>query len=74
MSVRRPSSRAHELVGEGMMQWAPDHQHIVANWDYTVENDEDRRVTTWASERAVIRVGRRAEGVPGENRGLPAAR
>jgi hypothetical protein len=31
--------RAYELVGEGMMQWAPDHQHVVANWDYTVEND-----------------------------------
>lgn len=31
--------RAYELVGEGMMQWAPDHKHVVANWDYTVEND-----------------------------------
>jgi hypothetical protein len=31
--------RAYELVGEGMMQWAPDHQHVVADWDYTVEND-----------------------------------
>jgi predicted small lipoprotein YifL len=31
--------RAYELVGEGMMQWAPDHQHVVAYWDYTVEND-----------------------------------
>jgi hypothetical protein len=31
--------RAYELVGEGIMQWAPDHQHVVANWDYTVEND-----------------------------------
>jgi hypothetical protein len=31
--------RAYELVGEGMMQWAPDHEHVVANWDYTVEND-----------------------------------
>ena len=31
--------RAYELVGEGVMQWAPDHQHVVANWDYTVEND-----------------------------------
>ena len=31
--------RAYELVGEGMMQWAPDHKHIVASWDYTVEND-----------------------------------
>ena len=31
--------RAYELVGEGMMQWAPDHRHVVANSDYTVEND-----------------------------------
>jgi hypothetical protein len=31
--------RAYELVGEGTMQWAPDHRHVVANWDYTVEND-----------------------------------
>jgi hypothetical protein len=31
--------RAYELVGEGMMQWAPDRQHVVAYWDYTVEND-----------------------------------
>jgi hypothetical protein len=31
--------RAYELVGEGMMQWAPDHHHVVAYWDYTVEND-----------------------------------
>lgn len=31
--------RAYELVGEGMMQWAPDHEHVVAYWDYTVEND-----------------------------------
>jgi hypothetical protein len=31
--------RAYELVGEGMMQWAPDHQHVVGYWDYTVEND-----------------------------------
>ena len=31
--------RAYELVGEGVMQWAPDHKHVVANWDYTVEND-----------------------------------
>lgn len=31
--------RAYELVGEGMMQWAPDHRHVAANWDYTVEND-----------------------------------
>ena len=31
--------RAYELVGEGMMQWAPDHEHVVGDWDYTVEND-----------------------------------
>lgn len=31
--------RAYELTGEGMMQWAPDHKHVVAYWDYTVEND-----------------------------------
>jgi hypothetical protein len=31
--------RAYELVGEGMMQWAPDHRHVVADWDYTVEID-----------------------------------
>jgi hypothetical protein len=31
--------RAYELAGEGMMQWAPDHKHVVAYWDYTVEND-----------------------------------
>ncbi len=31
--------RSYELVGEGMMQWAPDHTHVVGYWDYTVEND-----------------------------------
>jgi hypothetical protein len=31
--------RAYELVGEGMMQWAPDRRHVVADWDYTVEID-----------------------------------
>ena len=31
--------RAYELVGEGQMQWAPDHRHFVGDWDYTVEND-----------------------------------
>ena len=31
--------RSYELVGEGMMQWAPDHTHVVGDWDYTVEND-----------------------------------
>jgi hypothetical protein len=31
--------RAYELVGEGTMQWAPDHRHVVGNWDFSVEND-----------------------------------
>ena len=31
--------RAYELVGEGQMQWAPDHKHVVAIFDYEVEND-----------------------------------
>jgi hypothetical protein len=31
--------RSYELVGEGMMQWAPDHRHVIGDWDYTVEND-----------------------------------
>jgi hypothetical protein len=31
--------RSYDLVGEGMMQWAPDHKHVVGYWDYTVEND-----------------------------------
>jgi hypothetical protein len=31
--------RAFELVGDGTMQWAPDHEHVLANWDYSVEND-----------------------------------
>lgn len=31
--------RAYELVGEGVIQWAPDHRHVVADWDYSVEND-----------------------------------
>jgi hypothetical protein len=31
--------RSYELTGEGMMQWAPDHEHVVGYWDYTVEND-----------------------------------
>jgi hypothetical protein len=44
-SVLRPGQtltfrlRAYELTGEGMMQWAPDHEHVVGDWDYTVEND-----------------------------------
>jgi hypothetical protein len=31
--------RAVMPVGEGLMRWAPDGQHIVAKWDYQVEND-----------------------------------
>jgi hypothetical protein len=31
--------RAYELTGEGVMQWSPDHEHVVATWDYEVEND-----------------------------------
>jgi hypothetical protein len=31
--------RAYQLVGEGTMQWSPDHRHEAAIWDYTVEND-----------------------------------
>jgi hypothetical protein len=31
--------QAYELVGEGQMQWAPDHKHVVAYWDYSVEID-----------------------------------
>jgi hypothetical protein len=31
--------RAVMPVGEGLMRWAPDGRHIVAKWDYQVEND-----------------------------------
>ncbi len=31
--------RAIMPVGEGLMRWAPDGDHIVAKWDYQVEND-----------------------------------
>jgi len=31
--------RALEATGEGLMRWAPDGVHIVAKWDYVVEND-----------------------------------
>jgi hypothetical protein len=31
--------RAYEQTGQGTMQWAPDHRHVVATWDYEVEND-----------------------------------
>ena len=44
-SVLRPGQlltfqlRAYQLVGQGTMQWAPDHRHVVGIWDYEVEND-----------------------------------
>jgi hypothetical protein len=44
-SLLRPHERAtFELrtvmvVGEGLMRWAPDGTHIVAEWDFEVEND-----------------------------------
>ncbi|MGA3362611.1 MAG: hypothetical protein ABSD82_11345 [Solirubrobacteraceae bacterium] len=31
--------RAYQLVGQGTMQWAPDHRHVTAIWDYEVEDD-----------------------------------
>jgi hypothetical protein len=31
--------RALMLVGEGLMRWAPDGTHTVAQWDFEVEND-----------------------------------
>jgi hypothetical protein len=31
--------RALMPVGEGLMRWAPDGNHIIAKWDYQVEND-----------------------------------
>jgi hypothetical protein len=31
--------RAAEPVGEGLMRWAPDGHHVVAKWDFVVEND-----------------------------------
>ena len=31
--------RAVMPTGEGLMRWAPDGDHIVAKWDYQVEND-----------------------------------
>jgi hypothetical protein len=27
------------VVGEGLMRWAPDGTHVVAEWDFEVEND-----------------------------------
>ena len=26
-------------VGEGLLRWAPDGDHVIAKWDYQVEND-----------------------------------
>jgi len=31
--------RAYEVIGEGVMRWAPLGQKIVAMWDFEVEND-----------------------------------
>jgi hypothetical protein len=31
--------RAVMAVGEGLMRWSPDGQHILASWDFEVEND-----------------------------------
>jgi hypothetical protein len=31
--------RAVMVTGEGVLQWAPDQEHPVANWDFVVEND-----------------------------------
>jgi hypothetical protein len=31
--------RAVMVVGEGLMRWAPDGKHVVAKWDFEVEND-----------------------------------
>ena len=31
--------RADEVVGEGLMRWAPVGGRIVAKWDFVVEND-----------------------------------
>jgi hypothetical protein len=31
--------RAVMVVGEGLMRWAPDGSHVVAQWDFVVEND-----------------------------------
>lgn len=31
--------RAVMPTGEGVMRWAPDRQHILGEWDFTVEND-----------------------------------
>lgn len=31
--------RAVMTVGEGLMRWAPGSPHLVASWDFEVEND-----------------------------------
>lgn len=31
--------RAVMVTGEGLVRWAPDGHHIVASWDFEVEND-----------------------------------
>ncbi len=31
--------RAVMLTGEGLMRWAPGGEHIIAKWDFEVEND-----------------------------------
>jgi hypothetical protein len=31
--------RSVMVVGEGLMRWAPDGTHVVAEWDFEVEND-----------------------------------
>jgi len=31
--------RAVMAVGEGLMRWSPDGKHILASWDFEVEND-----------------------------------
>jgi hypothetical protein len=31
--------RAVMAVGEGLMRWSPDGHHILASWDFEVEND-----------------------------------
>jgi hypothetical protein len=33
------SIRSVMPIGEGLLRWAPDGDHIVAKWDYQVEND-----------------------------------
>jgi hypothetical protein len=35
----RFSIRAVMRTGEGLIRWAPESHHILASWDFTVEND-----------------------------------